>query len=480
MAQTYQLLVDIWEGNLNLDLPTLLAAGVSGMIVRLNNMNGGHHKDSRFDENWTIAKQMPACTLYFVYNPWVDGKANYAWLAANLPADIGSRRIMVDIEVIKAGYSAATYRTQVMEFLRLITRTNPIAIYTGAWFLDRLDTWPTTYDYWWASYSTSLARCTTWEQYRAKLATLNSTDFTNRCPGAARLWQCSGDGLLLPGFGGHSVDLSGFAGTLKELQDWFGVPETVPATGKYGACARLLHLNERDGAIKPTVLGGYDGAVIWLGDGNSMGTASSGQLNTVVSAGKPALGLISWRFNYTYKMKFDPQAWPVASTDPYVARLDKAMRDGTTQRPYSALIVDVSDVGKNTVNSWMLTDAWLKQFAFLHLQDMLAKYYNIPIYMYFTRSAYALYGLKQRTNIQPYLKGLTQDTALSTVSWVTPGSDGYPQDSASPVLDSKGNPTMDTPYWRFWLYTTKPRWTWLFYTTKDKLYRDLNFTPPAS
>ena len=54
------------------------------MITRLNDINGGHHKDENFDKQWKQAQYFLRAP-YFVYNPWVNGKGNYDWLMANLP-----------------------------------------------------------------------------------------------------------------------------------------------------------------------------------------------------------------------------------------------------------------------------------------------------------------------------------------------------------------------------------------------------------
>ena len=37
-------LLDVWEGSLDIDETLLLSEGVKGLIIRLNDMNGGHIK----------------------------------------------------------------------------------------------------------------------------------------------------------------------------------------------------------------------------------------------------------------------------------------------------------------------------------------------------------------------------------------------------------------------------------------------------
>ena len=138
----YQIVLDIWEGNDDLDVPTLKANGVAGMIVRLNDMNGGHHLDERFVKDWEIAKQFDTQTIYFVYNPWVSGRANFDWLVAHLPADFDGRRLMIDTEVKYPGYSPETYAKETGIFYALVAERFPQAIYTGEWFLPIVAKWP--------------------------------------------------------------------------------------------------------------------------------------------------------------------------------------------------------------------------------------------------------------------------------------------------------------------------------------------------
>lgn len=52
MRQPYQLGIDTWEGQLELDEAVLKANGVKFIFVRLNDINGGHHKDENFDKQW--------------------------------------------------------------------------------------------------------------------------------------------------------------------------------------------------------------------------------------------------------------------------------------------------------------------------------------------------------------------------------------------------------------------------------------------
>ena len=142
------LVVDVWEGQLEVDETILKANGIAGMGIRLNDMTGGHHLDTNFWRQWGQAANFIRFP-YFVYNPWVNGAANFAWLAANAPAGIPT--IAVDIEVRMSGYSASTYASEVVKFLDLCKARWKVIIYTAQWFLPYLAYWPKA-DYWWAQY----------------------------------------------------------------------------------------------------------------------------------------------------------------------------------------------------------------------------------------------------------------------------------------------------------------------------------------
>lgn len=236
-----QLLVDIWEGNIGLEPQKLLDNGVKGMIVRINDMGGGHHIDARFAENLAIAKLFSVHGVYFVYNPWVNGISNYNWLIANLPTSY-KNRLFIDIEVRYAGYSPVTYAEEVAKFLVLVKKNWLVSPYTGQWFLPTLSSWPRELDYWWAAYPSALSYCPSWAEYRRILDTLDFAYNKASCPGKVVLWQASGDYVkLLEGFGGRAVDVNVFLGTEAELKTWFGQAPTPIDNTK----AQLLVLTEQ-------------------------------------------------------------------------------------------------------------------------------------------------------------------------------------------------------------------------------------------
>lgn len=69
-------ILDVWEGSLDIDEQIIADGGVVGLIIRLNHISGGHHMDENFTTQWLQAINFLRAP-YFVYNPWVDGKANF-------------------------------------------------------------------------------------------------------------------------------------------------------------------------------------------------------------------------------------------------------------------------------------------------------------------------------------------------------------------------------------------------------------------
>jgi hypothetical protein len=221
------LVIDVWEGNPDLDEAVLKAGGVAGIGIRLNDMNGGHHMDKNFVIQWEQSKNFVRFP-YFVYNPWVDGQGNYNWLKANMPAE--AKSVAVDVEVSKFGYAANTYAGELIKFLNLCKPLWKTIIYTGEWFLLNLTSWPKT-DYWWAQYptfDTFFNQVADWDILKTRIERLDKPFNYMNCPGTVKMWQF-GDKFLLPGAPGHFLDCNLFYGSEEELAAYFGnVPETEP------------------------------------------------------------------------------------------------------------------------------------------------------------------------------------------------------------------------------------------------------------
>jgi hypothetical protein len=221
-------ILDVWEGSLDINEALLYNEGVRGIIVRLNDMNGGHHMDANFAIQWAQANSFLRAP-YFVYNPWVSGRANLDWLIAHCPT--GVTRLFIDIEVRKEGLSPNDYANEVAYFIAECKKIWPLTtIYTGGWFLSQLSHWPNC-EYWWARYPYMFyppkAENWTWEQLKIKLNSCGwNPDPTKQCSGTVKLWQLTGDRLILPGCAGRVMDVSGWNGDLPSLEVWWGV--TLP------------------------------------------------------------------------------------------------------------------------------------------------------------------------------------------------------------------------------------------------------------
>lgn len=225
-----EIVLDVWEGALDINEPLLREAGVAGLIVRLNDISGGLHKDMTFDAQWKQAEGFLRAP-YYVYNPWVTGQVNFEWLADNLPA--GVTRVFADIEVRKADYPPSTYADEVQLFYALLLNHFKAAIYTGGWFLSMLSHWYGG-DYWWARYPYALCPqgdkvYWTWGDFKQKANVYGyHPDPTKQCPGRPILWQCSGDKVILPGTASRPMDLTLWNGSLPELEAWWGAQMPNP------------------------------------------------------------------------------------------------------------------------------------------------------------------------------------------------------------------------------------------------------------
>ena len=221
MAYDYIYGVDVWEGSLDIDESILKAAGIDFAVIRLNDMRGGHKVDKNFARQWLEADQFLRWP-YFVYNPWVNGKANFEFMARYMP-DCGA--VSADIEVRYEGYSPVTYAKEVDIFLKLTAAEWNLNIYTGPWFLKYLSKWPSNYEYWWAQYPYSLypdvKLRSTWSTVMKKIRDIKFFP-PSASPGPCRLRQVTADRYILPGCCDRPIDINVWNGTLQELKDWVG------------------------------------------------------------------------------------------------------------------------------------------------------------------------------------------------------------------------------------------------------------------
>jgi len=223
--------IDVWEGQLEIDEQTILDNGVEFIIIRVNDMNGGHHKDAGFDKQWAEAENFIRAP-YFVYNPWVSGSQNYSYMRSILPP--GVRVFMPDIEVKYTGYSPLIYAQQVEAFVKLSIDAGLKPVnYSGTWFMGYLSYWLSYVDYWWARYPTYLYPSTTtrltWDALKTRLTNVAWYPNCGISGAPCRLWQCTADRYILPGTS-RPIDVNVFNGTVQEMIEYYGFSDVqIPA-----------------------------------------------------------------------------------------------------------------------------------------------------------------------------------------------------------------------------------------------------------
>lgn len=223
---SYGLVFDVYEGSLECDEAEFKKGGVIGIIIRLNDMDGGHHRDAGFDKQWIEAKNFYPVP-YFVYNPWVSGQENYQWLFSNMPLNCPA--VFIDTEVRKQGLSPEEYGIEYNIFISMCKKKWKTIIYTGLGFFDAIIPWPSDVDYWWAAYPLSMYSITrinvSWEQLHIMTSMLTwPPPNSSSSPGNVKLWQCSGDRLIVPGTT-RAMDISIFPGTAIDYCKWIGYNE---------------------------------------------------------------------------------------------------------------------------------------------------------------------------------------------------------------------------------------------------------------
>jgi hypothetical protein len=283
MKEPYCLVIDTWEGQLEIDEAILLANNVAGMFIRLNDISGGHHKDKGFDKQWNEAKAFCRAP-YFVYNPWVPGSSNFLWLQSNMPAD--AKAVAIDIEVRMPDYSPAMYAQEVKKFIDLCRGKWNFAIYTGEWFLSYLSTWPTDVMYWWAQYPYEFFPPDnlfwTWDELRNHLVKYTGPANIGKVPGGHLWgWQFTGDRIILPG-NIREMDVSIFFGSRQELEAFMGAPAIQPPADIITDGYQKIRRNNSDVHIwrgKPTSLKVTDNSGLLIQPSDFAGTRAKVIIN---------------------------------------------------------------------------------------------------------------------------------------------------------------------------------------------------------
>ena len=436
----YQIVLDLWEGDVNLDVVALKSGGVKGLIVRLNAINGGLHMDDHFSTNWALAQQFPARSIYFVYNPWVDGATNYDWLVSHLPQEHNCR-IWKDVEVVYPGYAPATYAKEVARFQVMVSGSQPPiklfdGTYTGQGSLDLLSKWPGG-DYWWAQYLFTVQAAPyeiTWEELKSRINKLPDAPTNNKfIPGPCKLWQIS-DHMILPGMGGRAVDLNVFSGTEEELIAYFHPAQEVTTMSVYKNFAHGVGVDKTN-TIDPQAVSPDPDFIVAMGYNGENGQDPSAVIDPHMSdhiQQAAVLGLpcfvIFRPFQDTWRDWMNPPAWGEDWNDKVLDRIVHI--NAIVQRAISGIIFDVR--GVKFANGDIITQTnWRR--AVERLFDEAWKAYHIDLYvMMGTAELAAMPADSQNTAIE----GLNHLNALTSVSIAQAVSDGaglpYPPDTWKP------------------------------------------------
>ena len=223
------LLIDTWEGLGAVDEYVLKSNGVAGIGIRLNDITGGHHMDAAFVKQWDEASSLVRFP-HFTYNPAVSSQDNHDWLAANLPSDANC--LAIDVVVPNSALSPVKYAASLEVFLKLCAGSGwKTIIYTAAWCLPFLATWPKA-EYWWAQWPAPSSYATNVSDWASLKTALNTLDIPNNAasiPGALKMWQFSGKHFTLPGCASQ-MNLSIFYGNESDLAGFFRNTPAVHAT----------------------------------------------------------------------------------------------------------------------------------------------------------------------------------------------------------------------------------------------------------
>lgn len=307
------------------------------------------------------------------------------------------------------------------------------------------------------------------------------------------IWQYTwhGDGKLY-GVESLDVDLDRYPGTIQELRIWAGLE--AQTMGKWDTNAVLGWYDDAHPLTEISQLSGLDGAIIWLGrvapDVKMSGELAGNQLQIVADAGLPAGGFFTWGFDYTANLSENEEAWADAAHDIVITKfLDPMIFMGDpkndNKRGYSFLVIDISITNQVFgAKPTFLNNQWVREFGFKHVAKIVWDRYHIPVFLYFTPSAFKQYAADTSDqSLGKYLETLKDDNPLSTVVFSTLGTNGRPVDTASPIKDANGNLLMHCGYWAFWLF----QWTtstirWLYNGNRTALWKAVsyegNVTPP--
>jgi GH25 family lysozyme M1 (1,4-beta-N-acetylmuramidase) len=229
----YQIVLDVWEADVKLDEPVLLANGVKGLIIRMNETLNRERLDYNFKKQWGESAGFYR-GAYVVFGDWMTVEQQVKFVIDNRPIDC--HLIALDVECDANTINPVKVAGDLCEVKRQLESIGlHVIIYSGGWWWNSTHIqvglpWQSITDYWWASYDylfqpDNSRKSISWDALKALIS--RWTWNTGMAPGPCQLRQvCSR--YILPGTGGLNVDINVFNGSEKDLADYFGGNAAVP------------------------------------------------------------------------------------------------------------------------------------------------------------------------------------------------------------------------------------------------------------
>jgi uncharacterized protein YvpB len=228
----YGIVLDVYEGSYESDEAEFARGNVIGLIIRINDIADKMRLDTNFIKQWNESKSFNPVP-YFNYDPTVSAMENFGFLFQHMPK---CPAVAIDTETRNSALTPEAYGIQYWKFIDMCKLFWKVIIYTGAGFLDAITPWRTDVDYWWAQYPSSMypsqRMSISWVQLKALMDALpDMPPNLGSFKGPIKLWQVSGDRLIVPGTT-RAMDISKFLGNKSDYAKWLGYdtmnePETI-------------------------------------------------------------------------------------------------------------------------------------------------------------------------------------------------------------------------------------------------------------
>jgi hypothetical protein len=338
-------------------------------------------------------------------------------------------------------------------------------------------------DYWWAFYPTILTGSLSWEQLKAKIALLTFCSNKQMCPGTVKLWQAVADKTILPGGGGHALDISLFEGNLIDLGKFFGYSQAEidniitsgssndngegdnDMTSIWSAKAKGLYVEDKNGKIDPSKLEGLDFLI------GKVGTKFTENVQSAADAKVPMFLFYANDPELYLDMGLNPAKWPTADLDPQIAILDNMIYSGGAKRTIHGIMLDCSKVKMTSDPTRNLTASWIAQSG-QYMLNLIKVRYGLPVYMYMNKSPVTVWANDPDGKEQ--LFSFIKANHVSTVSSVLAANmDGIvPANGQSPSLPYDDGAVI----WKFWIYSgMESGLRVLFNGTRQNLFEELKY-----